>query len=464
MKRNVKKITVSLIAAMILFTFCTVPNTMAASTSPITVVVDGKELDFDTEPIIANDRTLVPMRYIFNALGAEVYWDESDQTILAQKDDTTITIKIGNNIFYKNGEAIDFDVPAHLINGRTLIPVRAVAQALDSRVEWDGDLRLVSIDSNPNAVPLNGIKIFNENDNIWKDTVEYNYDLDGNGKYDNIQLVVGEDGGFSGGKDIWNNRLVINGINYTITDGRSTLDSAYIIDIDKSDNFKEIAVMLHYISNHFDIFRYENGEIKHLGSIGSQANNNPHLIAAGNKLIYNISDDLTYGTPVTSIAEEINSGILEKIVYNRPVNNSSECKSLGRLQLGLTPREVQRILGNPEDMTKIHYQSSTGEYRYSWGYASKGVGVEFVQSEYEDNENWQKQASALAVCAPCQYKTPEGIGIGSTYTDVINTYKDYIDYESSDNTKVVVGSIFWGTIFFINNGCVNGIFVGAAAE
>ena len=99
----------------------------------IKVTLNGTELAFDVQPQLINDRTMVPMRKIFEALDANVEWQEETQTILATKDDTVITMQIGNNVITINGADFELDAPPQLVNDRTLVPVRAVAESFDSR-------------------------------------------------------------------------------------------------------------------------------------------------------------------------------------------------------------------------------------------------------------------------------------------------------------------------------------------
>lgn len=113
----------------------------------ITVKLNGKLLDFDQPPIIFDDRTLVPLRVIFEALGADVSWNGNTQTVTAAKNGIVITVKIGEECIYKNSEAIAIDVPAMIVNERTLVPVRAVSEALGADVSWDGNIRQVIISS-----------------------------------------------------------------------------------------------------------------------------------------------------------------------------------------------------------------------------------------------------------------------------------------------------------------------------
>ena len=112
------------------------------------VYIDGNELTFEKHPITENDRTLVPMRAIFEALEAEVTWDNDTNTATAVKDGTTVSITIDSDVMYKNGEAIQLDAPARLIDdGYTFVPLRAVSEALDCDVQWNEELKRVNITS-----------------------------------------------------------------------------------------------------------------------------------------------------------------------------------------------------------------------------------------------------------------------------------------------------------------------------
>lgn len=112
----------------------------------IEVFVDGKKLEFDVDPIIVNGRTLVPMRAIFEALGAKVEWYGDTQTVTAKISDTLISLKIGDNKLYKNGIETELEASPVLYNGRTLVPVRAVSESFERNVEWDEKTRTVTID------------------------------------------------------------------------------------------------------------------------------------------------------------------------------------------------------------------------------------------------------------------------------------------------------------------------------
>lgn len=112
---------------------------------PISVMLNEAEISFDQPPIIENDRTLVPLRAIFEALGATVDWNGDTQTVTSEKEGTTISLQIGSNKMYVNNSEKILDVAAKVINNRTLVPVRAISEAFGCNVEWDGETKTVII-------------------------------------------------------------------------------------------------------------------------------------------------------------------------------------------------------------------------------------------------------------------------------------------------------------------------------
>jgi len=123
------------------------------STDEITVLIDGKKIEFDVKPMLINDRTLVPMRAIFENLGALVQWDDKTQTAFGTDGNILIAFQIDNTLMTKsklNGEneKIILDVPAKLINDRTLVPIRAISEAFDCKVDWVDETKTVVITTN----------------------------------------------------------------------------------------------------------------------------------------------------------------------------------------------------------------------------------------------------------------------------------------------------------------------------
>ncbi len=121
---------------------------VSARGSDVGVYVDGNKVEFDQTPVIHLGRTMVPLRAIFEALGASVEWNQATRTVTSRKGNNTIELTIDSDILYKNGSPVYLDVPAMLVNDRTLVPVRAVSEALGANVDWNGETRSVIISSN----------------------------------------------------------------------------------------------------------------------------------------------------------------------------------------------------------------------------------------------------------------------------------------------------------------------------
>lgn len=127
--------------------------------SDISVIIDNEEVSFDVEPILENGRVMVPIRAVFESLGAEVTWDNDAQTATAVKEDIKVDITLGDDALFVNGEGRPMDVPSKEVGGRILIPVRFAAEAFGCRVKWDNASSTVIIASsysfyNEKTVPL----------------------------------------------------------------------------------------------------------------------------------------------------------------------------------------------------------------------------------------------------------------------------------------------------------------------
>ncbi|MGB9860461.1 MAG: copper amine oxidase N-terminal domain-containing protein, partial [Moorellaceae bacterium] len=122
----------------------------------IPVLVDGLPVTFDVQPIIQNGRTLVPFRAIAEALNVKVYWDGTTQTISATDGKTSIRLQIGNKTAYRNDSLILLNVPPQILGGRTLIPLRFFSEAFNCKVEWDDSINGVRIASPPQEMTVIG--------------------------------------------------------------------------------------------------------------------------------------------------------------------------------------------------------------------------------------------------------------------------------------------------------------------
>lgn len=149
------------------------------------VFIDGNEIVFDVPPDIQNGRILVPLRAIFETLGAEVQWEGATQTVVARKSDTVIKITVGGQA-EKNGIPVPIDVSATIKDGRTLVPLRFVSEALGCQVAWDGSTSIVNISrsdnpTQPNKDVLEQQKIY-PNDDVFIGPV-VNGSKEGQGTY-----------------------------------------------------------------------------------------------------------------------------------------------------------------------------------------------------------------------------------------------------------------------------------------
>lgn len=122
--------------------------------TPVTIHVDGNYLPTDVEPVIENGRTLVPLRAAGEAVGAEVVWDQPTQTATVTKNNTTVSFKLGSITYFVNDESRLTDVPPQIKNNRTMLPIRVVAEAIGADVTWNQDLLDVAITTNGQIISI----------------------------------------------------------------------------------------------------------------------------------------------------------------------------------------------------------------------------------------------------------------------------------------------------------------------
>ena len=111
----------------------------------IAVKLNGEYMQFDVPPMLMNDRTLVPFRAIFEALGCDVQWDNDNQTAIGIRNGKTIMLPIGDSMARIDNEGKFMDQPAIVVNDRTMVPLRFVSEALGANVEWIDETQTVVI-------------------------------------------------------------------------------------------------------------------------------------------------------------------------------------------------------------------------------------------------------------------------------------------------------------------------------
>lgn len=115
--------------------------------APLSIYIDGVKQTYDVPPIVENGRTLVPLRGIFESLGATVNWNQKQQLVTARHAKTTISLKIGSKSPKVNGKVVPIEVPAKITNGRTLVPIRFVSESLGATVNYNASSKTITITS-----------------------------------------------------------------------------------------------------------------------------------------------------------------------------------------------------------------------------------------------------------------------------------------------------------------------------
>ena len=141
-----------IVSFLLALTVITGASVFAAGNASITLKigenhmnVGGKTVNLDVPATIINDRTMVPLRALFEAIDASVNYDNETRTIFIRKDDTIIVMQVGQAAMFINGTKKEIDAPSVIVNDRTLVPLRAISESLGRQVDYDSKTKTVTV-------------------------------------------------------------------------------------------------------------------------------------------------------------------------------------------------------------------------------------------------------------------------------------------------------------------------------
>lgn len=120
-----------------------VMTTSAFAAGGVHINVNG--IDLPTEGVVINGRTMVPVRGVFEQIGYSVEWDAETKTATLTKGSSKVVMTQGNSYFTYNGSKVTPDVPHQIVDGRFMLPLRAVSEALNATVNWNAETKTASI-------------------------------------------------------------------------------------------------------------------------------------------------------------------------------------------------------------------------------------------------------------------------------------------------------------------------------
>lgn len=156
----------------LVFVFTTV-CVCGASASP-SIVLDGKPVAFDAKPVIENSRLLVPLRSVLEALDAEVLWDPETRIVKINKGVNQVVLTIGSSSADCNGQIIDIDAPARIIDGRAMVPLRFLSEAFGLTINWiefDNDHQIIVL-RNPLIAYKTGLLHYTSRHTKWGQSLD----------------------------------------------------------------------------------------------------------------------------------------------------------------------------------------------------------------------------------------------------------------------------------------------------
>ena len=142
MKKSIKNVFCVLLSATMLLGGV---SAVYGGEKSISLQINGSEISAEVPPTVIDGRTMVPVRAIFEAVGANIDFNAETKTITAKKGDTTVNMTVGAKIATVNSKEVQLDAPVVIVNGRTLAPARFVAETFGYTVQWDAENKIVKI-------------------------------------------------------------------------------------------------------------------------------------------------------------------------------------------------------------------------------------------------------------------------------------------------------------------------------
>ena len=237
----------------------------------IKIFVDGSRVNFDVAPQIINNRTFVPMRAIFEALGAKVTWDSETKSALARTDDISVTATIDSNKLIIDGDTKTMDVAPQIVNNRTMVPARFVSEAFNADVLWDGTSQTIHITSAdvlkncyPNTIITSYGKVTGQKyiaADVMEGLVIYMYNCKTNSELEEYVTALTELGWKSDGGTMYEDK---NMITVVFTKGD--------IEVDMTVYFDQCQVLIYFIGDKSNIEKASASTKSNKTTTSSQSN------------------------------------------------------------------------------------------------------------------------------------------------------------------------------------------------
>lgn len=470
MKTMKKKVLSLFLSAAVVVTMLT-GSMSAFADDDITVTLDGQAIEFDVQPQIIDGRTMVPLRKIFEEIGAVVKWNGETQTVSARKNSKTISMVInssdmqidkgdtdneGNPVY----ETVTLDVPSQIIDGRTLVPARAISEAFGLNVDWDGTKKNVTITSDE------------EDDDTWKEnTGTINLDnltYTGEGveiSDKEIKITAGGDFTLTGTLDNGNItvntaekvKLRLSGVSITSSTNPciyiENADKAYITITDGTENNLTVK------DNESDaIYAKDNLEIKGDGTLNITANGGHAIKASDNLTIENGVLNLTSQSDGIHVNDtfKMTGGTINASVVGDGVDSESIVIIEGgelNIETNATPIETNTT-DIPDNIFPMRPEENNTDVEFEK--SSKGINAEWM-IEILGGTITVNSASHAIHCQDEIEITDGTFSLNSTYDKGISAHGNLtIDGEDTviNITKSTEG-IESKNILTINNGIID---------
>lgn len=384
----------------------------------IRIFINEKEIDFNTAPIVINDRTMVPMREIFEELGYILDWDEKNQKVMAQNGNSVIEMTINDKTAYVNYTSSVLDSPPIIKNNRTFVPLRFISESTGFDVYWNEKEKIIDI-----TPPILDITKSNVNDSIVAITTN---NMQGSG-------VIISDTGL-----IVTNYHVMEDAKYVtilLNDGRIYSEDIKIVGYNKAQDLVILKVDIknlvpavigdsEKLSVHSGVFSVTSPPEKfNMTSTGKVLYSSEHLICTTTHIEHGSSGGGLFNSNgelvgIATAYDEANNYFFTPVNYVKDIklDKNLSLKEFAALKIPLEPPTVFDIKNEENAFYLLWNNVNDAEYFYIYRSMEKDGEYKRVKNPLTDNYEWQ-------------WGYPQGFGINLT------SYKKYYIKISSVNGK-----------------------------
>lgn len=440
---------------------------------PVSIDINGERLNPPVPPLILNDRTVVPVRAVFEKMGASVEWDAKTQQVSVKSPATSILLKIDSTIVNVNGSEEQTDMPAKIVNDSTMIPLRFVSEKLGLNVVWDANTRIITITTpvvHDGTTQIKDVVVSSESGKTLV-KVEATGAIDNYSKIDldsPDRLVI----------DIPDSIIDVGKCNLTV--GNSYIDqiraaqhdspmkSRIVLDLVKKTGYdikmssdkKTLIVEMQGDTADSTEPEYEMGKEENIEELNTRVGSNTvSMSKESDKTVVNIrlGDSQVYTvsrlTDFDGIAVDITNAEFSQTGLEIPINdpivkflrNKKITDNMGRIIIGVEGQPQYQVVQQPGEISVYVFKSTYKNIRYTNSGDTVSITLDKADIKNQITVKENPESKKITFSIP---KSVIDLGLGSMHiNDSLVSSLDIVD-NSSKGSDIVVNYIAGSAIFY----------------